>query len=442
MAEEPEPRTAGRAAHDPFAGNDLSREPPTAGAWHPACCEPAPMSSPITPDIAAREAATRAGARLATTTLLLLVFLAAPAAAQDTPDASPMSQNAAASQVTPVTVTCSSKIGETTHCAADTSKGVVLARSYGTAACLLGKTWGYDDRSVWVSDGCVADFLVAGTAAAGPPPETTKKAPRYIPNGGFLIVEDELGEVYVRLFSYARYLNQLGLDETYTDAFGNVHTVQRRQDAQLQKFFLPFSGWFLTPKFRYYLYVWSANTSQGDAAQVVGAGNISYVFNKYVTFGGGITSLPSVRSTEGQFPYWLGVDDRLIADEFFRGSYTTGFWLKGEFATKFKYMAMIANNLSTLGVSAAQMDNTFDTQSYMLQWLPTTGEFGLCGNVWRLRLSREARDTPGDSLHVEHRRQTEPARHGWHREQLRSASPMAARSSRRTCSARASRSTG
>ena len=40
---------------------------------------------------------------------------------------------------------------------------------------------------------------------------------------------------------------------------------------------------------------------------------------------------------------------------------------------------MIANNLSTLGVSAAQMDNTFDTQSYMLQWLPTTGEFGLWG---------------------------------------------------------------
>ena len=40
---------------------------------------------------------------------------------------------------------------------------------------------------------------------------------------------------------------------------------------------------------------------------------------------------------------------------------------------------MIANNLSTLGVSAAQMDNTFDTQSHMLQWLPTTGEFGLFG---------------------------------------------------------------
>ncbi|HEX2458199.1 MAG TPA: DUF3011 domain-containing protein, partial [Vicinamibacterales bacterium] len=204
---------------------------------------------------------------------------------------SPSAPAAQAAQTPPPSVTCASKVGERTQCAADTSKGVVLARSYSTAACLLGKTWGYDDRGVWVSDGCVADFLVAGTAA----PETTKKEPRYIPNGGFLIVEEDLGEVYVRLFSYARYLNQLGLDETYTDAFGNVHTVQRRQDAQLQKFFLPFSGWFLTPKFRYYLYVWSANTSQGDPAQVVGGGNISYVFNKYATFGGGITSLPSVR---------------------------------------------------------------------------------------------------------------------------------------------------
>jgi hypothetical protein len=42
-------------------------------------------------------------------------------------------------------------------------------------------------------------------------------------------------------------------------------------------------------------------------------------------------------------------------------------------------MAMIANNLSTLGVSAAQLDDSLDTQSYMLQWLPTTGEFGLYG---------------------------------------------------------------
>jgi len=147
----------------------------------------------------------------------------------------------------------------------------------------------------------------------------------------------------------------------------------------LLKFFAPFSGWFMTPKFRYYLYVWSSNTSQGDPAQVVGAGNLSYTFHRSLAVGAGITSLPSTRSTEGQFPYWLTVDNRLTADEFFRGSYTTGVWAKGEIETKFKYMAMFANNLSTLGVSASQLDNRFDTQSFMVQWLPTTGEFGLWG---------------------------------------------------------------
>ena len=306
------------------------------------------------------------------------LLLAGPARGQ-TPTTSDQQSPAATQTPRATSVTCASKIGERQQCPANTSRGVVLARSYGEVACLLGKTWGYDDKGVWVADGCVADFIVATGAGVTPTPEAEKGAPRYVPNAGFLIVEHEKGEMYVRLFSYARYLNQKGLDETYTDAFGKVHTVPRREDAQLNKFFLPFSGWFLTPKFRYYLYVWSANTAQGDPAQVVGGGNISYVFNRYVAFGAGITSLPSVRSTEGQFPYWLTVDTRLIADEFFRGSYTTGFWVRGEIATKFKYQAMIANNLSTLGVSAAQLDNTFDTTSFMLQWLPTTGEFGLYG---------------------------------------------------------------
>jgi len=146
----------------------------------------------------------------------------------------------------------------------------------------------------------------------------------------------------MRLFSYARYLNQLGLDPTYTDSFGTVKTVPRRQDFQLQKFFLPFSGWFLDPKFRFYLYVWSASTAQGDPAQVVGAGNPSWVFNEHATLGMGITSLPGVRSTEGQFPYWLGVDDRMTADEFMRPSYSTGIWLKGAIVPGLNYNAMLA----------------------------------------------------------------------------------------------------
>jgi DUF3011 family protein len=279
-------------------------------------------------------------------------------------------------------ITCTSRGNERQHCPADTSSGVALAKSMGSAPCLLGKSWGYDDTGIWVMDGCVGEFLAGQAAQQEQEKEKQdedKKHPAYIPNIGFRLFEGEKGEIYFRLFSYARYLNQRSLDSTYVDFFGNTHDVLRQQDFQLQKFFAPFSGWFLTPKFRYYLYVWSSNPSQGDPAQVVGAGNISYTFNRFITFGAGITSLPAVRSTEGQFPYWLGVDDRMTADEFFRGSYTDGIWLKGELPKNLKYMAMLANNLSILGVSASQLDNKLSTESFSLVWLPSTGEFGLYG---------------------------------------------------------------
>jgi len=69
----------------------------------------------------------------------------------------------------------------------------------------------------------------------------------------------------------------------------------------------------------------------------------------------------------------------LIADEFFRGSYTNGVWAKGDLFQKLKYNAMFATNLSILGVSASQIDNKMNTQSLAVTWLPTTGEFGLWG---------------------------------------------------------------
>jgi len=310
-------------------------------------------------------------------TLIRIAGTALIGATAMTMPAVPVSAQATAPAVV-TQVDCASSGGQRRVCPADTSRGVVLKASNGASPCLLGRTWGYDGTGIWVEGGCGGTFVVGqDVSTAAVQAKTKKESPEYIPNLGFRIYEGEKGQIYVRLFSYVRYLNQKGLDPNYTDYFGNTHVVKQREDIQLNKLFVPFYGWFLTPKLHYYLYIWSSNPSQGEGAQVVGGGNLNYTFNEHVTVGGGIASLPTTRSTEGQFPYWLGMDDRLIADEFFRGSYTSGIWVKGEFATKFRYMAMLGDNLSQLGVSAAQMDNILDTTSFMLQWLPTTGEFGL-----------------------------------------------------------------
>jgi hypothetical protein len=347
---------------------------------------------------------------------------APPAQAQTGTEAQTPSAAAAAHMVA-----CSSKPGARTDCAADTSKGVALVRSTGESPCLLGKTWGYTDRGVWVSDGCAGEFFVGSEVkvpeAAKPTAaeeEQKKKFMEHIPNAGFRLYEGEKGQIYLRIFSYVRYLNQKGLDPTYTDSFGVTKSIQIREDVQLNKVFFPFSGWFLTPKLRYYLYVWSQNPAMGDAAQVVAAGNLSYVFNRFITLGGGITSLPGVRSTEGQFPYWLGVDDRLTSDEFFRPSYTEGFWIKGEILSNLKYMAMAATSMSILGVSASQLDQGLNTQSFSLAWLPTTGEFGLYGTFGDFDYHELlATRVGGHFTHSREDKQTQPGTDGIENTQIR-----------------------
>ena len=137
-----------------------------------------------------------------------------------------------------------------------------------------------------------------------------------------------------------------------------------------------FQGWLMSPKLRYLCYVWTSNTSQGLDASVVVGGNVNYAFDPHFTLGAGIDALPGVRATEGNFPFWLTTDNRLIADEFFRPSYTMGVWARGKVVERLSYRLMLGNNLSQFGVDAGQLDDKLSTVAAALIWLPTTGEFG------------------------------------------------------------------
>jgi hypothetical protein len=198
----------------------------------------------------------------------------------------------------------------------------------------------------------------------------------YVPGKGFLILRGKGGEVSVSLIAYVRYLNQSGLDSSYTDSFGRKFNLKLRQDIQFNKVNLSFKGWLLDPDFEYRVWVWTQQPAMGDPAQVVVGGHLGYHFAPWFNLFGGIAPLPSTRSTNWSYPMWLKMDNRTVADEFFRASYTQGFWADGKIAEGLYYRAMIANNLSALGISASQLDGQINTMSFAAWWMPTTGEYG------------------------------------------------------------------
>jgi hypothetical protein len=179
-----------------------------------------------------------------------------------------------------------------------------------------------------------------------------------------------MGSLNLSLYTYLRYLNQNAIDDTYTDSFGRTKTLDKRNDIQLNKVKITIKGWVFDENFGYNGYIWTSNPAQGQGAQVVGAGWLTYRIVDELTIAGGIWSLPAVRTLEGEFPKFLRTDSRTIADEFFRGAYTSGIWAMGSLTNEVSYRAMLANNLSTLGVDAVQLDNKLDTFSMAVVYKP------------------------------------------------------------------------
>ena len=198
----------------------------------------------------------------------------------------------------------------------------------------------------------------------------------FTPGNGYTVARTAYGELQLSLVTYIRYLNQKGLDSSYIDHFGDVQPVNIRNDVQVNKVFLYTLGWFLDPRLRYRFYVWSTNTALGTTTNNLVAGDISYKFSDAFRLTGGVIGLPATRSMMGQFPNWHRVDNRLIADEFMRGSFTQGFSADGQLTDRVNYKLALGNNLSNFGVSAYKLDDSLNTISGALTWMPTTGEYG------------------------------------------------------------------
>ncbi|MGH9419225.1 MAG: DUF3011 domain-containing protein, partial [Thermoanaerobaculia bacterium] len=57
-------------------------------------------------------------------------------------------------------IVCESDHNDRHFCRADTQWGVRLSRQLGRRDCIRDRTWGYNDRGIWVSNGCRAEFVL------------------------------------------------------------------------------------------------------------------------------------------------------------------------------------------------------------------------------------------------------------------------------------------
>jgi DUF3011 family protein len=303
---------------------------------------------------------------LAAAVCVAFVLVAAPARAQDKPAPAPQP------------LVCSSQPGQRSECAADTSAGIVLVRSTGPAACLLGKTWGYDDKNVWVSDGCSGSFVTGQAALTVAPASVSPRKPterietwgEFDPGDGFLVGRNSLGELSISAYALIRYVDQNPGTQTYTDHLGVEHTTDGRNDIFPHRIIVFLKGWVGTPKLIYNVFFWTVNTTDQDAIFAV----IGYQFARKFSVYSGINGSPGTRSLQGSHPYWLG-HDRVMADEFFRPYFAYSVWAQGEVTPGLWYNASVANNSSSLGIKATQLDRHMTTGASMW-WMPTTHEFG------------------------------------------------------------------
>jgi hypothetical protein len=299
---------------------------------------------------------------------------------QQAPETSPAAATGAAAEASAVTVTCASPATGRTSCPADTSSGVLLVKTLGSDACLLGQTWGYDKTGVWVSDGCSAEFLLASTPpapqATPPPQDNTPTEPRvqtwgdFDPGQGFLVGRTSLGELAISGYGLVRFISQNPAPQTFIDHLGIERAVDPRSDIFPHRIMVFLKGWVGSKSLIYNLILWTVNATDQDAIFAV----LGYQFSQRFSLYGGLNGNPGTRSLQGSHPFWLG-NDRVMADEFFRPYFSNGIWAQGETARGLWYNVMVANNSSALGIRATQLDRSFAT-SASAWWMPNTDEFG------------------------------------------------------------------
>ncbi len=193
----------------------------------------------------------------------------------------------------------------------------------------------------------------------------------YPNRGGFSLADTEVGSLNYGLWTYVRYSNQTHIEDTYVDESGNEQDVtqHRRNDVYINKVSMQFKGWLFDEDFNYLFFLWTSNSQYTGGGNIAVIGSFTYNVTDNLTIGTGIQGLPTTRAMELVHPRLNRVDMRSMAGDYFRGSFSYGFWLEGSLSEDIYFRTMLGNNMNAVGVDYDQLDDKMDTFSTGVWWM-------------------------------------------------------------------------
>ncbi len=182
----------------------------------------------------------------------------------------------------------------------------------------------------------------------------------------------------VNLQSQFRYTNFNPQQATWTDAGGQINPLAARNDFEINRGRLIFSGHAVDKDLNYYLNLDYATL--GDDRVTILLAWMSYRFSRSLELFYGKGKVVGSRE-------WLVTSmatqgpERTMATTFFRPSITAGVWARGEPLDRIYYQAVVGNGFNTAAIGFRDLDTNFVYSANL--WHEPLGEFGLLFSDWQ-----------------------------------------------------------
>ncbi len=192
-------------------------------------------------------------------------------------------------------------------------------------------------------------------------------------NGMFLRVQknNDSFELRTNFRTQFRYVSFSRNEDTWTDNAEVVRPVEGRQNLELSRARVVFSGHALTPQCRYFMQM-DGNTDSGTAVSLIDAWT-AWQFSDTFQIQAGQRKVPVGRNwLLGAFDTRLA--DRAFSNEFFRPARTTGVWFVGDPTENTHYELMIGQGFNTQGLTPFETGNDFAVAGS--GWWDVVGQYG------------------------------------------------------------------